>query len=124
MAAAMLSLLSTSSALRPANSAPAPSGALAPEHAVGCKDDTVAYLFLVDDSLPLADVWREYFEGCEPGKAVIHVHSQAAQPSVPEAWADLNVPVYFVDKPVEGSLRFGWSFVEVCTPSLAYPFAR
>jgi len=30
-------------------------------------DSTVAYLFLIDDSLPLADIWAEYFEGCDPG---------------------------------------------------------
>ena len=83
-----------------------------------CGADTVAYLFLVNDSLPLAEVWREYFNGCGPGKAVVHIHSQAAQPRVPEAWAELDVPVHLVDKPVEGDLRFGWSFVEAPSPPL------
>jgi hypothetical protein len=50
-----------------------------------------------------------------PGKAVVHIHSQAALPRVPEAWAELDVPVHLVDKPVEGDLRFGWSFVEAMT---------
>ena len=86
-----------------------------------CGADTVAYLFLVNDSLPLAEVWREYFNGCGPGKAVVHIHSQAALPRVPEAWAELDVPVHLVDKPVEGDLRFGWSFVEAPSPPLHGP---
>ena len=72
-------------------------------------DRTVAYLFLVD-SLPLADVWSEYFSGCEEGAAVAHIHAHAPI-SAPSAWAKY-LPTHMVDAPVQGSMRFNFTFVE------------
>ena len=41
-------------------------------------DATVSYLFLAPRAeLPLATVWRAYFDGCPSGSFTVHVHAQA-----------------------------------------------
>ena len=77
--------------------------------AEGQCSQTVAYLFLVD-AFPLADVWSEYFSNCEPGAAVAHIHSQAAL-SAPVPWSQ-SLPTHIVADPVQGSMRFNYTFVE------------
>ena len=37
-------------------------------HDHGC-NGTVAYLFLTQEEVPLAEAWREYLQGCQPGSA-------------------------------------------------------
>jgi len=68
-------------------------------------DETVSYLFLAPtNALPLASVWRKYFDGCPAGSFTVHVHAQRhdgdAVPELPEA--------QLIDEPVTGELRFSY----------------
>ena len=86
------------------------------EDGLGSCNGTVAYLFLVTEEMPLAEAWKEYLQKCEPGSAVVLIHSQAEEPTAPKEWADIEQPVFFLDDPVRGDLRFKWTFVEVTSP--------
>lgn len=64
----------------------------------GC-DDTVSFLFLARDGLPLEKVWRKFLDGCRPGSYTVHIHSQGngTTPLLPETQR--------VKDPVIGELR-------------------
>jgi hypothetical protein len=67
-------------------------------------DATVSYLFLAPQAeLPLAKVWREYFDGCPTGSFTVHVHAQqgSAVPEIPEATV--------LSEPLMGELRFSYN---------------
>lgn len=67
-------------------------------------DATVSYLFLAPQAeLPLAKVWREYFDGCPSGSFTVHVHAQqgSAVPELPEAAV--------LSEPLMGELRFSYT---------------
>mmetsp|Transcript_117521 Transcript_117521/g.312629 ORF Transcript_117521/g.312629 Transcript_117521/m.312629 type:complete len:315 (-) Transcript_117521:67-1011(-) len=61
--------------------------------------NTVSFLFLARDGLPLERVWRKFLDGCEPGSYTVHMHSQGdgSTPLLPEA--------QLVADPVGGELR-------------------
>jgi len=67
---------------------------------------TVSFLFLARDGLPLAGVWRRYFDTCAPGSYTVHVHSQNASTPPPE-WPE----AVLVADPVQGGLRHSYAMV-------------
>ena len=71
----MLCALVAASPAAPADSKAAPwLPALKPDDDVSC-DATVAYLFMAPEAnLPLAPVWRKYFDSCPSGSYTVHVH--------------------------------------------------
>eukprot|EP00966_Prymnesium_polylepis_P279845 6465368-Prymnesium_polylepis.1 len=84
-----------------------PSGALALPDSTPLDADSTC-----NDSLPLANVWSEYFSGCEPGSAVAHIHTQAPQGiSTPTAWTE-HLPTHFISDPTLGEMRFNVLFVD------------
>uniref|UniRef100_A0A7S1LMK9 Uncharacterized protein n=1 Tax=Alexandrium catenella TaxID=2925 RepID=A0A7S1LMK9_ALECA len=62
--------------------------------------NSVSFLFLARDGLPLQQVWRKFLDGCEPGGFTVHIHSQQGN-STPAALPEAQL----VADPVEGELR-------------------
>ena len=69
-----------------------------------CGNESVAYLFITGGGLPLADVWRAYFDGCPAGTHTVVVHSQ--RPEELEAGAGALLPeMAVVEDPLQGNPR-------------------
>ena len=76
------------------------------EPALGGPDQCVAYLFLQgEQSMELADVWREYLQSCPPDSYTVHVHLQS-RALFPIEGAQI------VQSPVAGDLRYSWHMQE------------
>ena len=74
-------------------------------------DETVAYVFLTRNDLPLWSVWTAYFDTCPAGSAVPIVHSQNAPNTLASRLEVYGGHVLPANETLQGDLRFSFDMV-------------
>jgi len=75
-------------------------------------DGTVAYVFLVVDSIPLASVWSKYFGSCPKGSHTVLVHAQNQNAQLSKHVHSMGAKQIDPKQVVAGDLRFNFSMVQ------------